>query len=186
MLLAAGIVTLGFFLGVVPSSSLPKTSAPSLLSLFYGFLSSLFIAIHAVLIKTSLPYCHDSTIQLAYWTNAGSAALLIPFVWIHGEPGKFQALVHSETWHGDVFFWGCIVTGVFGFLLCVAGLLSIKITSPITHMFSSVSLAHVPDVLPDHYPGCTIRASNITWGVDIQRYIDRVRDEHEHLTIRFI
>jgi len=31
------------------------------------------------------------------------------------------------------------VTGLFGFLLCVAGLLSIKITSPITHMFSSAA-----------------------------------------------
>lgn len=33
------------------------------------------------------------------------------------------------------------MTGVFGFLLCIAGLLSIKVTSPVTHMVSSVSLA---------------------------------------------
>jgi hypothetical protein len=37
-----------------------------------------------------------------------------------------------------VFVWGSLVTGFFGFLLCVAGLLSIKVTSPVTHMFSSV------------------------------------------------
>ncbi len=27
--------------------------------------------------------------------------------------------------------------GIVGFLICVAGLLSIKVTSPVTHMFSS-------------------------------------------------
>jgi hypothetical protein len=37
-----------------------------------------------------------------------------------------------------VFIWGSLVTGFFGFLLCIAGLLSIKVTSPVTHMFSSV------------------------------------------------
>jgi GDP-fucose transporter C1 len=137
ILFAATVVTIGFFLGIVPSSSIPITSAPSLLSLFYGFLSSLFIAFHAVLIKGSLPHCNDSTIQLAYWTNAGSVVFLAPFVLLQGEPETLRVLMHSETWQGNVFFWGCMTTGLFGFLLCVAGLLSIKITSPITHMFSS-------------------------------------------------
>jgi GDP-fucose transporter C1 len=140
--LAAAVVTIGFFLGVTPSDSIPVTSAPSLLSLFYGFLSSLFIAIHAVLIKGSLPYCNDSTIQLAYWTNAGSAVFLAPFVILNGEPGILRLLMLNEAWHSNVFLWGSIVTGVFGFLLCVAGLLSVKITSPITHMFSSVGLTY--------------------------------------------
>ena len=31
----------------------------------------------------------------------------------------------------------CVSQGVVGFLICVAGLLSIKVTSPVTHMFSS-------------------------------------------------
>ena len=85
---AAGIVTLGFMWGVVPSSSLPATSIPSTLSLFYGVLSSLFIAFHAVLIKTSLPYCNNSTIELAWWTNVGSAILILPFVLLRQEPSK--------------------------------------------------------------------------------------------------
>lgn len=137
---AAGIVTIGFFLGIAPSSSIPLASAPSLLSLFYGILSSLFIALHAVLIKEALPHCNESTIQLAYWTNAGSALFLAPFVLLMGEFGVLRVLVYSDAWQGNVFFWGSVTTGIFGFLLCVAGLLSIKITSPITHMFSSVSL----------------------------------------------
>jgi len=136
---ATAIVTCGFLLGVSPSSAIPAGAAPSNLSLFYGFLSSLFIAFHAVLIKMSLPYCANSTIQLAYWTNAGSAIFLFPFIFLTGEPYKLEDLIHDSTWDGHIFIWGSFVTGIFGFLLCIAGLLSIKITSPITHMFSSAA-----------------------------------------------
>jgi GDP-fucose transporter C1 len=135
---AAGTVTLGFMLGVAPSSVLPEHAIPSSLSLFYGVLSSLFIAFHAVLIKNSLPHCNNSTIELAWWTNAGSAILILPFVILTGEPLKMYALAQSDSWSFRTFVWGTLITGLFGFLLCVAGLLSIKITSPITHMFSSV------------------------------------------------
>jgi len=139
VLFAATAVALGFFIGVAPSTSLPPASAPSLLSLFYGVLSSLFIAFHAVLIKSSLPHCNNSTIQLAWWTNFGSAVFLLPAVIFHGEASLFINMVNDATWDGTVFFWGSLITGFFGFLLCIAGLLSIKITSPITHMFSSAA-----------------------------------------------
>jgi solute carrier family 35 (GDP-fucose transporter), member C1 len=140
-ILAAGVVTVGFMVGVAPSKNLPATAIPSTLSLFYGVLSSLFIAFHAVLIKSSLPYCNNSTIQLAWWTNVGSAIFLFPFVFLHGEPWKVLDLYFLGSWDWSVFAWGSLVTGIFGFLLCVAGLLSIKVTSPVTHMFSSVSLS---------------------------------------------
>jgi len=139
VLLAAGIVTVGFMLGVAPTSGLPTSAIPSTLSLFYGVLSSLFIAFHAVLIKSSLPHCNDSTIELAWWTNVGSAIFVLPFVFLLGEPWKLLDMYFSGTWDWRVFAWGTLVTGIFGFLLCVAGLLSIKVTSPITHMFSSAA-----------------------------------------------
>jgi len=139
VILAALIVTIGFLLGVAPSESVPVAATPSLLSLFYGVLSSLFIALHAVLIKSSLPYCNNSTIELAWWTNAGSAVFLFPFVIFHGEHNMLQAMMQNSKWNSNVFIWGSLVTGLFGFLLCVAGLLSIKVTSPITHMFSSAA-----------------------------------------------
>ncbi|KAL4070643.1 hypothetical protein J3A83DRAFT_4372831 [Scleroderma citrinum] len=144
---AAGIVTIGFLLGVTPSSSLPITATPSTLSLFYGFLSSLFIAFHAVLIKSSLPHCNNSTIHLAYWTNLGSAVLLLPFIPLHGELSVLEDLIHTSSWDGNVFLWGSLITGVFGFLLCLAGLLSIKVTSPITHMFSSAARTVIQTML---------------------------------------
>lgn len=146
---AAAIVTVGFFIGVSPSS-IPKVvdwySGPSQMAIVYGVLSSLFIALHAVLIKISLPHAHNSSIQLAYWQNLGSAIFLAPFVAFQGELSKLSELRSSPVWNSEVFVWGSIITGVFGFLLCVAGLLSIKVTSPVTHMFSSVSyFLHFPE-----------------------------------------
>lgn len=140
VILAAILVTVGFFLGVSPSSlaSARQWSNPSQLAIFYGVLSSLFIAVHSVLIKVSLPHAGNSTIQLAYWQNLGSALFLAPVILLQGENLKLIELSRSSDWNWEVFVWGSIITGVFGFLLCVAGLLSIKVTSPITHMFSSV------------------------------------------------
>lgn len=162
---AAGIVTFGFMWGVVPSSdSLPVTSIPSTLSLFYGVLSSIFIAFHAVLIKSSLPYCNNSTIKLAWWTNIGSAVLILPFVLLRQEPLKVFELAQTGTWDWSVFLWGSLVTGVFGFLLCIAALLSIKVTSPITHMFSGVRISTFPVQISPNFicTGGTIYSSNRT------------------------
>ncbi|KZT02436.1 uncharacterized protein LAESUDRAFT_661707 [Laetiporus sulphureus 93-53] len=158
VVLAAFAVTMGFFLGVAPSSffSLSLQSLQSLpsvpvrtsgLSILYGVLSSLFIAVHSVLIKLSLPHAGNSTIQLAYWQNLGSALFLFPVIILQGEFEKLAQLVHTPSWNCEVFVWGSIVTGVFGFLLCVAGLLSIKVTSPITHMFSSAARSVIQTLL---------------------------------------
>jgi solute carrier family 35 (GDP-fucose transporter), member C1 len=147
VIIAAGAVTVGFFVGVAPEGGLPAASIPSPISLFYGVFSSLSIAVHSVLVKSSLPYCNNSTIQLAYWTNAGSAILLAPFVLLHGEPAKLLELSASAEWDMKVFVWGSLVTGCFGFLLCVAGLLSIKVTSPVTHMFSSAARSVIQTLL---------------------------------------
>ncbi|KAJ7808256.1 hypothetical protein B0H14DRAFT_2870769 [Mycena olivaceomarginata] len=119
VILASVVVTGGFFLGVAPSSKVPLIAAPSLLSLAYGFLSSLFIAFHAVLIKMSLPYCNNSSIQLAWWTNAGSAVMLLPFVVLCGELSILRDMMADPHWDATVFLWGTLVTGFFGFLLCI-------------------------------------------------------------------
>lgn len=98
--------------------------------------------------------------------------MLFPFVILNGEPWRLQELIQSSEWTGNVFMWGCVVTGVFGFLLCVAGLLSIKVTSPITHMFSSVSSAGHPDIAiqmsSDMSAGCSFGATNDPGSLDLQ------------------
>jgi GDP-fucose transporter C1 len=178
VIIAAGIVTVGFFIGVAPEGNLPASSIPSAISLFYGVFSSLSIAIHSVLVKSSLPHCNNSTIQLAYWTNAGSAVLIAPFVLLLGEPAKVLELSASAESNIRVFVWGSLVTGFFGFLLCIAGLLSIKVTSPVTHMFSSVCplfIAAYRFLVSHTAPsGCSIRNTDLAGRLDFPRCLDHV------------
>ena len=83
-----------------------------------------------------------SAIKLAWWSNAGGSVLLLPLVFVTGEHTTLLALIANGGREYKVFLYGCLVTGAVGFLLSIAGLLSIKITSPITHMFASVGLLH--------------------------------------------
>jgi len=145
---ATVLVTGGFLIGTSPSATL--TAAASQAGLIYGALGAFAIAVHAVLIGAALPIVHGSALELAYWTNAGSAVLLLPLVVFNGEGARvlgasqdiYQAwgassVVPSSDINWTVFIVGSLVTGVFGFLLCVASLISIKVTSPVTHMFTS-------------------------------------------------
>ncbi|KAF8522548.1 hypothetical protein JB92DRAFT_2706362 [Gautieria morchelliformis] len=135
----AAIVTAGFFVGVSPSADLPVRAVPTPLGLFYGFLSSLSIAVHAVLIKASLPHVSNSSTQLAYWSNLGTAVLLAITATLKGEASEFVLMTQSGQWEWGVFAWGNLVAGVVGFMISIAGILSVKVTSPVTHMFSSAA-----------------------------------------------
>jgi GDP-fucose transporter C1 len=138
----AAIVTMGFMIGVSFSSGLPAVSVATPLALFYGFLSSLSIALHAVLLKSSLPAVNGSSTVMSYWTNAGAGILLGLIALLNGEVKSFYLMVNNQsdiTWDWGTFLWGNVVTGVFGFLISVAGILSVKVTSPVTHMFSSAA-----------------------------------------------
>lgn len=140
----AAVVTIGFLLGVSFSGNLPAKSVPTPLALFYGFLSSLSIAIHAVLIKSSLPHVNGSSTMLSYWANLGASVILGVLAITKGEVMDFWGMINSSgaEWDWWTFVWGNIITGVFGFLISIAGILSVKVTSPVTHMFSSVRLSH--------------------------------------------
>jgi len=135
----AAVVTCGFFVGVTRSADLPESAVPGPLALFYGFLSSLAIALHAVLVKSSLPYVDGSSTKLCYWQNLGAGLILLVIIVVKGEVVDFVGMARSGTWDWTTFAWGNFVTGVFGFLISVAGILSVKVTSPVTHMFSSAA-----------------------------------------------
>lgn len=126
-------------------------------------------AVHAVLIKRSLPYVDNSAIQLAYWTNATSALMLLPFVFFNGEVasvwaglgyGQFSdpiaagvghpgAVITPPLWDWQTFVVGCLVTGVVGFLLCVAGRI-IRIMRKIQILTSGIRPVEYQDHLPSH------------------------------------
>ncbi|KZW03306.1 hypothetical protein EXIGLDRAFT_759173 [Exidia glandulosa HHB12029] len=142
---------------VAPVAATPLTSNSSTMGLFYGILSSVFIAVHSCLIKESLPHLGGSALALSYWTNLVSSLALAPIVVISGEATEFLRLVAStreaaaagveSEWQWSTFAWGSVVTGIFGALLGLASMLSVKATSPVTHMFSSAAKSVLQTVL---------------------------------------
>ncbi|KAG7442848.1 uncharacterized protein BT62DRAFT_922304 [Guyanagaster necrorhizus] len=141
IILACVGVTLGFFVGVF----LDGTHV-SLVGVFFGVVSSVITATHSVVIKQSLSVVNGSALLLSWYTNLLSAIVLVPIIILAGEvPGVIKLLfgvdelVRSAGTMSalETFLWGSAITGILGFLMSIASLLSIKVTSPITHMISS-------------------------------------------------
>ncbi|GAA5890921.1 hypothetical protein JCM5296_001227 [Sporobolomyces johnsonii] len=132
-LIAVGVVCIGFMLGV---SSENRTT--SFLGISLGVASSVTTAVHAIVVKRSLSVV-SGTLDLAYYSNLLSALVIAPFVILSGEIWTVLDMLLGDD-GGDsfsTFMTGAAVTGVFGFLICIAGFLSIKVTSPISHMISA-------------------------------------------------
>ncbi|WVR08638.1 hypothetical protein IAU60_005695 [Kwoniella sp. DSM 27419] len=156
-IVACGMVMWGFTYGFLPLPFLNTTtpSHPSsdtigvtserkleapMAGMVLGVASAAMVAIHAVLVKDALKKVEGHTLDLAYWQNALSALALIPGIFVSGEIGELTGMVVGTGGQEGglrAFVIGSGVTGVVGFLICLAGLLSIKVTSPVTHMFSS-------------------------------------------------
>ncbi|GLB39758.1 putative triose-phosphate Transporter family protein [Lyophyllum shimeji] len=140
ILIACTVVTLGFFIGVF----LDGTSV-SILGVAFGVASSVITATHSVVIKQSLSVVDGSALLLSWYTNLWSAIILLPLCVLFGEGAGIMALFGGDTAANkdgsmsalSTFLWGSMITGILGFLMSIASLLSIKVTSPITHMVSS-------------------------------------------------
>jgi len=141
ILLCCGLVTMGFSVGVFLDGTVL-----SWIGVGFGVASSAITATHSVVIKQSLDVVGGSTLALSWYTNLLSAIVLAPLVVLAGEGkdvlkllfGVDELLVKPDAMSPlATFLWGSAITGVIGFMMSLASLLSIKITSPITHMVSS-------------------------------------------------
>lgn len=143
-ILAILIVSIGYFVGITPSayftSSTTTDQTTPFVSIIYGTLSSLFLAVHAVLVKPAAQAVDGKVISLVYYGNVMSAFVLLPLMVLNGEVEPFLKLVTAGGEEARVFAYGSAVTGLFGFFIGLATIMSIKVTSPVSHMFSSVSL----------------------------------------------
>ncbi|KAN0094825.1 hypothetical protein V8E55_003112 [Tylopilus felleus] len=141
ILFSCSVVTLGFFVGIFLDAK-----PIALLGIAFGVASSAITAVHSVVIKKSLDVVKGSAMHLSWYTNLLSAVLLIPLIVLAGEVPAITRLFFGpeeivpapgELSELHTFVWGSAITGVIGFLMSLASLLSIKVTSPITHMVSS-------------------------------------------------
>lgn len=111
---------------------------------------------------------NNSPLALSYYNNILSTLFLAPMVLLAGElPGTVELFAGRDK---STFLWGVVVTvsfdarhlmtlmlsceqcfpeadrpfqGFFGFLISLAAMLSIKVTSPVTHSMSSASARSV-------------------------------------------
>jgi len=132
LLAAIGIVCVGFMVGV----SSEKMSSVSYIGIILGVCSSVTTAGHAIVVKRSLPVVNGSAMDLAYYSNFLSAFIMAPAA-VLAETGAVVTLFSEGGKTFRTFWVGGLVTGVFGFLICIAGFVSIKVTSPVTHMISA-------------------------------------------------
>ncbi|PLW14109.1 hypothetical protein PCANC_12032 [Puccinia coronata f. sp. avenae] len=153
ILISVGVVCIGFMLGV---SS--ERFTVSHLGVFLGILSSVTTSLHAIIVKSTLEKV-PSTIALTYYGNGLSALIILPLVFLVGEPPTILALFSNGYDRFRTFFLGTLITGLFGFFICIAGLLSIKVTSPVTHMISSAVRGVIQTVL-----GAVLFGDQITSG----------------------
>lgn len=113
----------------------------SRLGVLFGIGSSITTSLHAIVIKKSLEYVNGSAIDLVYYNNILSLITMAPIVLLSGEV-PFVSMKLQEGDELSAFnrlLIGVAVTGVFGFLVNVAGFLQISHTSPTTHMVSGAA-----------------------------------------------
>ncbi|THH12096.1 hypothetical protein EW146_g7825 [Bondarzewia mesenterica] len=132
ILVSCTIVTAGFFVGVFLDGTPVST-----LGVMFGVASSMVTALHAVVIKRALEVVGGSALHISWYSNLLSSVVLAPCVLLVGEGDAVVQLFFGDGVGLGTFLWGSAVTGALGFLMSIASTLSIKITSPITHMISS-------------------------------------------------
>ncbi|KAF7368926.1 TPT domain-containing protein [Mycena venus] len=94
---------------------------------------------HVVLSKVVTATAKHSVIGISYFGNLFMAIGLLPFIFLNGEVDALHRRLISPDQVWMPFIVGTAVTGIFGFFLGIANVLSIKVTSPISHMFSAAA-----------------------------------------------
>lgn len=131
VLAACFAVFCGFYTGVTSEINVSQ------IGVFFGVISSITTSLHAIVIKKSLGAVNNSSIDLVYYNNVLSLVATTPIIFLSGE----SAMV-SEKWAAEgfeafhSFLFAAFITGIFGFLINLAGFMQISKTSPTTHMIS--------------------------------------------------
>ena len=125
------VVFCGFYTGVTSELNVSQ------LGVFFGVLSSITTSLHAIVIKKSLAAVNNSSLDLVYYNNALSLMAMTPIIFLSGEMSVVSKQLEEQGIQGFYsFLFAAFVTGIFGFLVNLAGFMQISKTSPTTHMVS--------------------------------------------------
>jgi len=137
-ILACGVVFFGFIMGSYGESHF------SLLGLFFGVCSSVFVALYGIYVKKKLQVVDNNEWRLLHYNTTLAIFLLIPVVLFSGEIKEIKTVYFLN----EISFWlVMILTGVTGFLINIATFLQIKYTTPLTSTISGTAKACVQTVL---------------------------------------
>ncbi|KAG0337222.1 hypothetical protein BG004_007729 [Podila humilis] len=121
----------GFYTGVTSEINVSQ------LGVIFGVVSSITTSLHAIVIKKSLAAVNNSSIDLVYYNNALSFVAMTPLIVLSGEASEIMTRFAEDGLISfKSFLIAGFVTGIFGFLVNLAGFLQISKTSPTTHMIS--------------------------------------------------
>ncbi|KAJ6535954.1 hypothetical protein DFH09DRAFT_1324791 [Mycena vulgaris] len=128
----AFIVTCGFLIRSAPAfyrKSSSNLSRDSAIALFYGCMSSF-----------ALLRVGDSVLTLSYFGNLFSSTAMLVCVLFHGELALLRQRIENFNEDWATFIAGSLITGVFGFLLGMAGSLSIKAAKGVVQILLGIAI----------------------------------------------
>lgn len=142
------IVVLGFYLGTESEVNF------SMAGVIFGVASSAFVSLNSIFIKEALGMVKAANVVEAgrdkMWLLSGvnnviASALFLPLILVSGEVDIVMEHSHLLT---NATFWGSmLLSGVLGFLIGIATVMQIQVTSPLTHNVSGTAKAAVQTVL---------------------------------------
>ncbi|KAF9211897.1 hypothetical protein CPC16_009036 [Podila verticillata] len=121
----------GFYTGVTSELNVSQ------IGVIFGVISSITTSLHAIVIKKSLGAVNNSSIDLVYYNNVLSLVATTPIIFLSGESATISETLAAEGFEAfHSFLFAAFITGIFGFLINLAGFMQISKTSPTTHMIS--------------------------------------------------
>jgi len=144
VLACLAIVVAGFFIGAGGEMRF------SMIGTIFGVTSSLFVSLNSIYTKETLgavkPYVEagrDKMWLLTGVNNVIASVLFVPIILVV----EADAIVEGSGVMFSSVFWACMLaSGVLGFLIGVAVVLQISVTSPLTHNISGTAKAAVQTV----------------------------------------
>ncbi|KRX23515.1 GDP-fucose transporter 1, partial [Trichinella nelsoni] len=141
VLFCCGMIVSGFLLGVNQES---VHGTLSYIGVFFGVLSTVFIALNAIYTKKMLPAVDNNSWQLSLYNSFNSSLLFLPGILLAGE---LKHIVDFPHLYSTKFWLFMIISGLFGFLISYISVLQVKLTSPLTHNVSATAKSAFQTVL---------------------------------------
>ncbi|KAF2072232.1 hypothetical protein CYY_006455 [Polysphondylium violaceum] len=149
--LACVIVFIGFILGSVGEVNF------SWYGVFFGLLSSFFVALYSIYVKKVLPVCEHNEWRLSIYNTALSIGLILPLILISGEA---TTMFDEPIFYTGQFWVYMTLAGIMGYLISISIFMQIKHTSPLTNTISGTVKACVQTLLAIVFWGNEITVQN--------------------------